>query len=423
MGWLKPTMVNVAPPRWYRGAMRALIVLECLVAVVGCGASTQPAAPSRTEQSGHQVVSEPPVEDDDPTSRAAETIVIGQFASMTGPNASLALGSFQGVKLAVNERNAAGGVNGRAIRLVTADTQSTPAGTFAAVTRLVSEERAVALVGEVASSLSLVGAELAQKHDVPMITPASTNPTVTQVGDHVFRACFLDAFQGEAVARLTHDRLKLGKVGVLSDSSGEYGKTLAQSFATRFTELGGKVVAREEYASGDTSVRKQLLAIQRAGAQAVFLAGYYLDAGRFLPEARKLGMKQMFLGGDGLESPELVALGGKSVDGVHYASHFASDDPRPEARRFVTAYRAEYDTEPDGLAALGYDAAQLLFHAITEAKSLSGGDISAALAATQAFPGVTGSIGMNRDRNPEKPATIIEIQNGKPRFRASISPR
>jgi branched-chain amino acid transport system substrate-binding protein len=350
-------------------------------------------------------------------------IKIGHYGSLTGSEATFGISTDNGIKLAIKERNAAGGVKGRQIELKTLDTASKAAEAGTVVTRLINNEKVVAVLGEVASSASLAGGRVAQQYGVPMISPSSTNARVTEIGDMIFRVCFIDSFQGYVVARFAHDNLKATKVAILYDQAQAYSKGLAEDFEKAFVELGGTITTKQAYTGGDTDVSAQLQSIKDTGPQAVFLPGYYTEAGNFLRQARKLGVKVPFLGGDGWDSVKLTEIGGEAIEGSYYANHYSADEQRPEVQEFVTKYKADFGQVPDGLAALGYDAARVLFDAMERAPSLSGKDLAAAIAATKDFPGVTGKISIDDKRNPVKSAVVLEIKGGKPVFAASVAPK
>jgi branched-chain amino acid transport system substrate-binding protein len=350
-------------------------------------------------------------------------IVIGHFGSMTGSEATFGQSTDKGVRLAIEERNAAGGVHGRPLELITLDDagKSQEAGTT--VTRLITERNVVAILGEVASSLSKAGGAVAQQYGVPMISPSSTNESVTEIGDMIFRVCFIDGFQGYVVAKFAHDNLHAKRVGVLYDQQQAYSKGLAQEFEKKFPELGGEITTSQAYTGGDADLSAQLQSLKDTNPEAIFLPGYYTDAGNIIRQARKLGITVPFLGGDGWDSTKLVEIGGDAVEGSYYSNHYSQEDTRPAVKNFIARYKARYSgTTPDALAALGYDAALVLFDAMDRAKSLDGTDLAAAIAATKDFPGVTGSITLDAHRNPVKSAVMLEVKCGAPHYAATIVP-
>ncbi|MBA3818192.1 MAG: ABC transporter substrate-binding protein [Deltaproteobacteria bacterium] len=348
-------------------------------------------------------------------------IVIGHFASMTGPQATFGISTDRAIRLAIKERNAKGGVKGRQITLVTIDDAGKQSEAATAVTRLINDHGAVAILGEVASSLSLAGGPIAQKAKIPMISPSSTNPDVTDVGDYIFRVCFLDDFQGWVDAKFAKENLKATKAAILYDQGQAYSSGLADYFEKSFKELGGTIVTRQAYTGGNLEISSQLQAIKGAGAEVVFLPGYYSDAGTIIRKARESGIAVPFLGGDGWDSEELPKIAGDAINGNYFSNHYAPEEARPEVKNFVESYQAEYKSTADGLAALGYDAALVLFDAMERAPSLSGKDLRDAIAGTKNFTGVTGTFSIDENRNAKKSAVIIEYKDGKQVMAARIA--
>ena len=351
---------------------------------------------------------------------ATGVIKIGHFASMTGPQATFGISTDQAIRLAIKERNAKGGVKGRQIELVTIDDAGKQSEAATAVTRLINDDHVVAVLGEVASSLSLAGGPIAQKAKVPMISPSSTNPDVTDIGDYVFRVCFLDDFQGWVDAKFAKDNLKATKAAILYDQAQAYSSGLADYFDKAFKEMGGTIVTKQAYTGGNLEISSQLQSIKGSGAEVVFLPGYYSDAGTIIRKAREAGITVPFLGGDGWDSEELPKIAGDAINGNFFSNHYAPEEDRPEVQNFVTSFHKEYGKTADGLAALGYDAALVLFDAMERAPSLSGKDLRDALAATKNFTGVTGTFSIDENRNAQKSAVIIEYKGGKQTMAARI---
>ncbi len=352
---------------------------------------------------------------------ATGAIVIGHFASMTGPQATFGISTDRAIRLAIKERNAKGGVKGRQVELVTIDDAGKQSEAATAVTRLINDHAAVAILGEVASSLSLAGGPIAQKAKIPMISPSSTNPDVTDVGDYVFRVCFLDDFQGWVGAKFARENLKATKAAIIYDQGQAYSSGLADYFEKAFKEMGGQIVTRQAYTGGNLEISSQLQAVKGAGAEVVYLPGYYSDAGTIIRKARDAGITAPFLGGDGWDSEELPKIAGDAINGNYFSNHYAPEEDRPEVKNFVEKYQAEYQSTADGLAALGYDAALVLFDAMDRAPSLSGKDLRDAIAATKNFTGVTGTFSIDKNRNPMKSAVIVEYKGGKQTMAARVA--
>jgi branched-chain amino acid transport system substrate-binding protein len=349
-------------------------------------------------------------------------IKIGHYASLTGSEATFGVSTDYGIQLAIEERNAAGGVKGRQLQLITLDTASKQSEGGTVVTRLITQEGVTAVLGEVASSITLAGGDVAQKLGVPNITPSSTNVRVTEIGDMVSRVCFTDDFQAWVVAKFLKDDLKLTKVAIMYDQSQAYSKGLAEFFNKSFTEMGGKIVANEAYTSNNPDASAQLQTIKGSGAQAVFLPGYYGDAANYMKQAKSKGIKIPFIGGDGWDSAELLKIAGDAANGNYYSNHYSHEEQRPEVQSFVANYKKKFGTTPDGLAALGYDAARVLFDAMERAPALDGKTLAAAINSTKDFPGVTGKITIDAKRNAQKKAVILKIEGGQPKLVTDIWP-
>jgi len=348
---------------------------------------------------------------------------------MTGSEATFGQSTHAGVMLALDEQNARGGIRGRTIELVSYDDRGRTQEAGTAVTRLITEDKVVALLGAATSSRSIAAGEVAQQYGVPMITPSSTNVRVTAIGDKVFRVCFVDSFQSDALARFAREVLKARRVAVLYDQSQAYSTGFKDDFVRAFTGLGGEIATLQAYGTGDQDFSAQLTTIRGAKPDAVLVPGYYTDAATVALQARRLGITLPLLGGDGWDSPQLAAIGGDAVLHTFYSNHYSPEDPSPEVRSFLAKYGERYGgTLPDSPAALGYDAARILFGAMERAKSLSGQDLAAALASTRDFPGVTGRITIDAQRNARKPAVVLELRKGPdgrilPRYVTTIEPR
>ena len=339
-------------------------------------------------------------------------IKIGEFGSLTGAEATFGQSTHAGIMLAVEEQNAAGGVKGRQIQVITYDDQGKSQEAGGAVTRLITDDKVVAVLGEVASSLSLAGGEVAQQYGVPMISPSSTNPRVTMIGDMVFRVCFIDPFQGYVMAKFAKEHLKAQKVAVLYDQSQAYSTGLKDDFTKAFEAIGGAVPTAQAYSKGDQDFNAQLTTIRGTSPDAIFIPGYYTDAANIALQARKLRITVPLLGGDGWDSAQLAAIGGKSMFNTFYSNHYSHQDPKPAVQNFIAKYKEKNGcATPDGLAALGYDAAKILFAAMERAPSMSGKDLAAAIASTKDFAGVTGSISMDEKRDARKPAVVLEMKD------------
>lgn len=353
-----------------------------------------------------------------------EVIVVGEVGSLTGPEATFGQSTHKGAMLALKEINAKGGIKGRKLVLKTIDNQGKPEEAATAIKALITRDKVVAVIGEVASSLSLAMAPQAQMLKTPMISPSSTNVKVTEQGDYIFRVCFIDPFQGEVMAKFAKNDLGLGRVTVFRDVASDYSVGLGDAFVDTFKALGGEIVADESYRKGDVDFRAQLTSMKDKNPDAIFVPGYYNDVGLIARQARSLGIDVPLLGGDGWDSPKLHEVGGEAIEGSYFSNHYSVDADTPRIRSFVEAYKARYKDEiPDGIAAQGYDAMMVLALALERAPDLSTASIRDALAATKDFDGVTGLITMDEKRNASKPAVVLKVaKGGNYDFVTSVAP-
>lgn len=359
---------------------------------------------------------------------AGGDIVVGYFGSATGDQANFGKSSLAGTQMAVDEINAAGGVKvggkepARKIRLVAEDDAGKSEQATNVVSKLINSDKAVAILGEVASSMSLAGGTVANEAKIPMISGSSTNPKVTEK-EYVFRVCFTDDYQGQMLARFAFDKLGMKKAAILTDVKQAYSVGLTDVFKAEYTRLGGVIVAEAKYQNGDVDLKSQLTSIKSKKADILFLPGYYNDAGTAARQSRELGMTLPLLGGDGWESPTLIELGGKALEGSFYSNHYDAGDPDPGIQDFVSRYKAKFGSEPDSIAALAYDAAMTLKQGMEKAASLDGPVLRDAIASVQGFKAVTGEISFDDHRNPgTKAIVMLEIKDGKLSVRDRVSP-
>jgi branched-chain amino acid transport system substrate-binding protein len=352
---------------------------------------------------------------------AQDQIKVGEFASLTGGNASFGQSSHNGTALAVDEINAAGGLLGKKIDLITEDDRSVAGEPSTIVHKLISEDNVISVLGEVASSKSLEAAPICQESKVPMISPASTNAKVTQVGDYIFRVCFIDPFQGKVMAKFA---LSKGwkNVALLTDVKEDYSVGLANAFQEAFTAGGGTICKTSEYSTGDKDFRAQITSIKASQPDAIFVPGYYGEVALIARQARQFGIKAPLLGGDGWVGESLLSVAGHSLDGSFFSNHYSQDDPSPVIQNFSKTYQAKYGTKPDAMAALGYDSAKILADAIKRAGTTDEPKLRDAIAATKDFHGVTGDITLDADRNASKAAVILTIANGGFQFVQRVAP-
>lgn len=350
-------------------------------------------------------------------------IIVGEFASLTGKESTFGHSSHEGTALAVEEINAAGGVLGKKLVHKFDDNQSKAGESATVVKKLISRDGAIAILGEVASARSLEGADVCQKNKIPMISPSSTNPTVTEKGDYIFRICFIDPFQGTVMARFAKNTLKAKRVAVLTDVAQTYSVGLATYFKEQFTKDGGTIVGDGSFSSGDKDFKAQLTSIKSSNPEAIFLPCYYTEAALITRQARDLGITVPTFGGDGWEAPELVTIGGKAMEGTYYSTHYSPESTDPAVVNFVKKFKGRFNGEvPDAMAALGYDSVYFLVDAIKRAGGTDEPKLRDALAATKEFVGVTGKTTMDAKRNATKPAVIVQIKDGQFKYLETIAP-
>jgi branched-chain amino acid transport system substrate-binding protein len=369
--------------------------LSCLVAVVGC----------------------------DKGGATANTIKVGEYASLHGSEAAFGQSSHKGTMLAIEQVNAAGGVLGKKIDLIYEDNQSKPGESATIVKKLITRDHVVAVLGEVASGRSLEAAPICQANKIPMISPSSTNPKVTQTGDYIFRVCYTDPFQGKLLSEFAQKTLKAKRIAMLSDVAAPYSVGLAQYFREPFLASGGEIVIEQKYSSHDKDFKAQLTAIKAANPDAIFVPGYYTEAGLIVLQARQLGITVPLFGGDGWEAPELIQTAGNSLEGTYYSTHYSPEAQSPLVQDFVKKFQARWDGEtPDAMAALGYDSAMVLVDAIKRAGTTDSAKLRDAIAATKDLECVTGKTTLDAERNPTKSAVIVTVKDGKFKYVETISP-
>lgn len=345
--------------------------------------------------------------------QAQSEIIIGHYASMTGGTAVFGTSADEGARLAIDEINAKGGVLGKKLKLVTEDTQSKPDEAVTAVQKLINQDKVVAMIGEIASSRSIAAAPICQARRIPMLSPASTNPEVTKKGSYIFRACFIDPFQGTAMADFTmksEKGPKAKRIAVFYDVKNDYSVGLRDFFKARVTANGGAITGEESYGEGDVDFRAQLTKLKATNPEAIWVPGYYQEVGLIIRQARELGITVPFMGGDGWDAETLSQIAGEGINGCFFSNHYSSDDPSPDVQRFVTTYKARYNGKlPDAMAILGYDSILLMADAIQKAGSTDGKAIRDALAKTKDFPGAAGKITIDKDRNAQKPLVVLRV--------------
>ncbi|HEY0789572.1 MAG TPA: ABC transporter substrate-binding protein [Chthoniobacterales bacterium] len=347
---------------------------------------------------------------------------IGEVDPLTGGVSQFGVSCHHGIELALGQVNAAGGVNGQNLELISEDNQSRPGQSATAVHKLITQDHVQAILGDATSSATLESAPIAQQAKVPMVTPSGTNPRITEVGNEIFRVCFLDEFQGRVMAHFAHDKLKLAKIAVLTDVRQDYSVDLARFFKDEFIKLGGNIVREQSYSTGDTDFRAQVTALRAVKPDAIYIPGYYAEVALALKQARQFGLNVPVLGCDGWANQALLSVAGKAVENTYFTNHFSPDDPAPIVRAFVDAYQSKFGQPPDTFAALGYDAALIVVDAFRRAGSERPEGLRDALAATTRYAGVTGEITFDARRNASKPALVITVKDGKFEVAGKVTP-
>lgn len=350
------------------------------------------------------------------------TIRVGYYGDLTGSTATFGVSTQEGINLALDEINQDPPL-GKKIEIISEDDQGKSEVAVSVVTKLITQDQVQAVLGEVASSNSLAGAQVCQREKIPMITPASTNPDVTKVGDHIFRVCFIDPFQGSVMAKFAYNTLHARRAAILWDNKSDYSKGLQQFFRNTFTQLGGRVVSEPSFAAGDVDFNAQLNTIKQARPDVIFIPAYYTEVGTIARQARAQGIRAKLLGADGWDSPKLFESGGDALEGSYFSNHYSAESQDPRIQEFIAAYKGKYGGKvPDAMAALGYDAAKILADAIKRAGSTEPQAIRDAIAQTKDFAGVTGNISLDENRNATKPAVVLQISGKQYKYVETVEP-
>src|SRR5215213_1080014 len=351
------------------------------------------------------------------------TIKIGYFGDLTGPTFNFGQSAINGVLMAASEVNQVGGINGRQIDVVIEDDKGSTEGAARLTAKLIDKDKVIAIIAGGTSGNSRAAAPKAQSSHIPFISPSSTDPAVTQTGDYIFRACFVDSFQGEVMARFAANTLKAQKAAIIFDFNSPYGRGLTDYFELSFAKFGGRIVSKQSYTQGDSDFKGQLSWILAAEPDVIYIPGYYGDVAVIAKQARMIGLTQPLLGGDGWDAPELWQLGGDALNGSYISTHYSVDDPSPAIQAFVETYKRRYgNLLPDAHAALAYDAARILFDAMSRGGVTDNARLRDALAQTKNFPGVTGIINIDANRNAVKPAVVLKLLDLKSIYQETIQP-
>ena len=362
-------------------------------------------------------------------SSSSKEIKIGLLNEMTGGNATIGTAAANGAKLAIKEINANGGLLGKQIKAVVADNKSEPSEAANAMTKLLTQDRVVAVTGTFSSSNAIAAASVAEANKSPYLVAGATNPKVTvdektkTVKKYIYRVCFIDPFQGTVAANFAAKDLKVKKAAMLVDNSSDYSKGLAEFFEAALKKEGGEIVSNEAYLQKDTDFKATLTKIKSKGAEVLYVPGYYEEVGKIVKQAREMGITVPIIGADGWDSPKLVEIASVSaLNNTYFTNHYSVEDTSPKAQAFVDSYTKEYGQKPEALAVLGYDAVYVLADAIKRANSTDSAKIIEALADTKDFPAISGVTTINKTHDADKNAVVIEMKDGKQVFKTSIKP-
>lgn len=358
-----------------------------------------------------------------------DTIKIGANLELSGNVASYGSSIGDGVDLAVEEINAAGGINGKTIELIKVDNKSENAEATTAAIRLAEQEKVVAMIAPATSGNAVATVQIANKYKVPMVTASGTAPNVTEnadgsINEYAFRTCFIDPFQGTVAANFATNDLGAKNVAIYADNSSDYAKGLAASFKETIEANGGTVVIEQAYVGKDVDFKSTLTNIKSANPDFVFIPGYYEEVGLIVKQARELGITAPLMGADGWDSPTLVELAGAdALNNTFITNHYSSEDPDAKIQEFVKAFDAKYSKAPNAFHALGYDTMYYLKDAIERVDGeITGEAIKDALAATTDLGLITGTFSVDEKHNPVKSATVLEFQDGNQVFNSKVNP-
>jgi branched-chain amino acid transport system substrate-binding protein len=343
----------------------------------------------------------------------SNNIQIGAFLSLTGATAAYGISASNAINLAADEANRNGGIDGKQIQIEVEDDHSNTQEVPDIVNHLIKEHKVHALIAEPVSTRAMVAAPIAQQNQTVMISSASVKPELTMQGDYIFRACFISSTEGDAIAKFAVEHLKAKSVAILLDNKNDYAVVLAGFFVESLKKYGAGRMTEQTYEANATDLSAQMNVIKAFAPDVIFAPGFYTTAPLVAREVKKAGIKATLIGSDGWDSPKLLEGGSEPFEGVYFANHFWAGSDDPLVTKFVADYRAKYGVEPDAGAATAYDAARMLFDAFKRAKSTERAAVRNALAQTKDFPGVTGKITLDQNRNAQVPVYMLRIEGGK----------
>lgn len=343
---------------------------------------------------------------------APNHIKIGVFLSLTGATAAYGMSAINAIELATEEVNRSGGINGKPIELIIEDDHSNTLEVMGIVDKLIKDHKVDALIGEPVSTRAEMGAIVAQRSGVVMISPAAVKPELTIERDYVFRACFISSAEGEAIAKFAFNNLKARKAAIILEFQNDYAAVLASYIREWFRKLGGEVINQQQYRSGDTDLTLSMASIMESNVDVIFAPGFYTTAPLVARSVKQSGFKGILIGSDGWDSRRFLESGSEPFEGVYFANHFWIGSEDQLVRKFVVNFRSKYLVEPDAGAATAYDAAHMLFDAFRRATTTERSAVRDALAQTKDFPGVTGKITLDANRNARVPVYMLRIERG-----------
>ncbi len=353
-------------------------------------------------------------------------ILLGSYSSNTGATATFGIFQKRGIDMAVEEINAVGGINGKKIKHINYDNKSDNDETLAVVNRLISQDNVIAIIGEATSGKSKIGGQVAQQNKIVMLTSSATNPEVTKIGNYIFRACFIDPFQGYVMAKFMTENLKMKKAAILRDIKSDYSVGLSDVFISEFKKMGGEIVTDISYQEGDIDFKSQLTAIKAKNPDAIFVPGYYNEVALLARQLKDLGMKQPMLGGDGWSSPDLYKIAKDAINGHYFSNHYTTESTDPKTVDFVKKFKTQFKEDADVMAALAYDATYMMAEAMTKAsadnKILTRESIREEMTKIKDFHGVTGKMSMNENRDAVKSAVVVKVEGPEYKYVTTVNP-
>lgn len=351
----------------------------------------------------------------------SDTIKLGAVYPLTGDVAAVGESCKNALQMLEEETNNNGGINGKKIKFSFEDDENKPASAANVIRKLIDKDKVVGIIGSYSSKCSISMGPIATSSKIPMISHG-TNPKVTlDGGEYVFTSTFNDTFQGAIVAKVANEDLKAKTAAILYDVGNDYCKGLSEFFKTNFEKAGGKVVASETYNTGDQDFNAQLTKIKGLNPDVILLPDYYSTVALIAKQARSIGVKSTFLGGDGWDSPELFKIGGDSVNGSYFSNFFSMEDTTPAFVKFKESYQKKYNKLPDSPAATAYNAASLMLEAIKKAGSTDGEKIKEALKATD-VDGISGHTKYDANRNTIMSGVVMKVEDGKQKFVRKVNP-